>query len=99
MVSVRLTSRELFVYYFKGLEGVHAGGCTNKRVLSKRTGIGYGKLMWVFTRKGKCYYENGDVVIMKLHVTDIEKGGQSFKRRGKGSMEGFLRYTRRDNNY
>ena len=45
--------------------------------------------MWNFTRKGRCYYENEEVIILKLHTEDIEKGSQSIARRGKGGMERF----------
>jgi hypothetical protein len=50
--------------------------------------------MSIFTRKGLCYYEDENTVIMKLHTGDIEKGRQSMLRRGKGGMERFIeRYT------
>ena len=91
-VDIRLTGKELFVYYYKGMgEGsnVQVGGCTNKRILSKKTGIEYNTLMWVFTRKGRCYYETSEVVIMKLFVRNIIKGNQSIVRRGRGGMERF----------
>ena len=94
--AVRLSSKELFIYYFKGMEGTHVGGCTNKKVLSKRTGIDYNTLMWNFTRKGRCYYENEEVIILKLHTEDIEKGSQSIARRGKGGMEDFMRYIHKN---
>ena len=87
---VRLTGRILFIYYFKKMEGMKIGGCTNKRILSKRSGVDYSTLMSNFTRKGKCFYENEDTVIMKLHTSDIEKGAQSMIRRGKGGMERFM---------
>jgi hypothetical protein len=93
---IRLTGKELFVYYFKKLgekdNRIKVGGCTNKRILSKRTGISESLLMGIFTRKGFSYYENEDVVIMKLHTGDIEKGRQSITRRGRGGMESFVKY-------
>jgi lambda repressor-like predicted transcriptional regulator len=93
---VRLTGKELFIYYDRkiGLADIKAPvrGCTNKRVLAKKTGIDYSTLMRVFTRKSLRYYENGDMIILKLFVSDIEKGGQSMARRGRGGMENFARY-------
>jgi hypothetical protein len=96
--DIRLTGKELFVYYFKklgeGNKNIRIGGCTNKRILSKKTGITWSVLENTFTRKGFCYYENEEVVIMKLRTADIEKGLQSMKRKGIGGMERFVeRYT------
>jgi hypothetical protein len=91
--SVRLSGKYLFIYYHKGLSGgdgrIVVNACTNKRILSKRTQIEYNTLMWVFTRKGLCYYENGTTIILKLNIGNVEKGEQSMVRRGKGGMERF----------
>ena len=98
--DIRISSKELFIYYHKHLdsEGRDAvvGGCTNKRILASRTGVGYYTLMKVFTRRGDCFYENGDVIIIKLFTSDIIKGKQSMSRRGRGGMEKFLQYTYRE---
>jgi len=100
--DVRLGGKELFVYYHRGIgEGdnsIRVGGCTNKRVLSRKTGVEYNTLMWVFTRQGRCYYEDKDMVIMKLRTADIEKGAQSIARRGKGGMQNFVRYVMKSSN-
>jgi len=92
--EVRLGSKDLFVYYHKSIgindTSIIVRACTNKRILSKRTGVDYNTLMWNFTRKNKCFYENGDTIIMKFHTCDIEKGGQSISRKGKGGMEKFM---------
>ena len=92
--ELRLTGKDLFVFYHKRLgladKSIEPGGCTNKRVLSNKTGIEYNTLMWVFTRQGLCYYENDDTVIMKLYTGNITKGGQSVARKGKGGMERFI---------
>jgi hypothetical protein len=92
--DVRLTSRELFIFYNKKLglgdKSIRVGGCSNKRILSKRTGIEWYELEKVFTRQGQCYFDNGEVVIMKLFTGDIEKGSQSMVRRGRGGMEKFV---------
>lgn len=97
--AVRLTGKELFIYYHKGVNvndnKILPGGCTNKRVLASRTGIDYNVLMWHFTRKGRHYYENDDIVIIRLFTDNIVKGNQSFKRRGRGGMESFLKYVNR----
>jgi hypothetical protein len=104
-IDIRLTGKDLFVYYHKklgiGNKDIKCGGCTNKRLLSRRTGIGEGMLTNIFTRKGLSYYENEDVVIMKVSTTSIEKGSQSMVRKGKGGMERFVeRYTiKKDEGY
>jgi hypothetical protein len=54
----------------------------------------------VFTRQGQCYFDNGDVVIIKIYTTDIEKGSQSMVRRGRGGMEKFVsKYIIRKSEY
>jgi hypothetical protein len=97
-IDIRLTSRILFVYYHKKLgigdKSIKCGACTNKRLLSKYTGIGEGLLINIFTRKGFSYYEDDNVVIMKVSTASIEKGRQSMARKGKGGMERFIeKYT------
>ena len=93
-IDIRITGKELFVYYHKkladGSDSIIVNACTNKRILSKRTGVDEGLLMRIFTRKGLCYYENDDTIILKLHTRVIEKGKQSMTRRGKGGMEKFM---------
>jgi len=100
---VRLTGKELFIYYDKTLgvgdNKIVCGGCTNKRVLASRTGIEYSKLMWHFTRKGRCYYDDGEIIILKLYVNNITKGMQSFSRRGRGGMESFVKYLGKGSGY
>jgi hypothetical protein len=95
----RLTGRELYVYCFKKLDNVKNGICTNKRILSDRTGIEYCVLMNMFTRKGLKRYENEDVLILKVYTADLEKGSQSIRRRGKGGMENFVKNYIRQTNY
>ena len=97
--TVRLSSKELFIFYYKLGGESKVGGCTNKRILSNRTGIDYSKLMWIFTRKNRIYYEDGEVVILKLFTSDIQKGSQSIKRRGRGGMEAFARYISKGVSY
>lgn len=90
--AVRLSGKDLFIYYRKDIEKIIVRGCTNKRVLAKKTGIEYNTLMKVFTRNHGCFYESNGVVIIKIHPGDIEKGGQSIARKGIGGMEKFSRY-------
>jgi hypothetical protein len=92
--DIRLTSRELFVFYNKklGLEN-SVGGCSNKRILEERTGVGWSVLEREFTRLGHCYFDNGEVVILKLFTADIKKGNQSVSRKGRGGMEQFAKYV------
>ena len=94
--DVRLGGKVLFVYYFKKLgesnKQIEVCGCTNKHKLSERTGIDYNTLMRIFTRQGKNYYENEDVLILKLPTGNIIKGDQSITRRGRGGMENFVKY-------
>ena len=89
MERVRLSGKELFVYYHKGMGEIEAGGCTNKRILSEKSGIGYDNLVRVFTRDRVNYYEDDTVVIIRLFVSNIVKGRQSMVRRGRGGMERF----------
>lgn len=101
--DIRLGGKELFIYYFKQLGmadyNIRVGGCTNKRILSERTGIGYDTLVRIFTRKGGVYFDNSDILILKLFASDIEKGRQSMSRRGRGGMEMFNKFIKRDNSY
>jgi len=86
---MRLTGKELFIYYHKLVGDGSVGGCTNKVILAKKSGVRYDNLVRVFTRERKHYYENDDIVIMRLYVGGIEKGRQSMVRRGRGGMEKF----------
>ena len=105
MADVRISSKEMFVYYEReaiegGKKNPVIGGCTNKRLLARATGVEYYVLMKVFTREGKCFYDDGRVVIMKLFTGDIARGHQSWKRKGRGGMDGFVRYVlKKDNGY
>ncbi len=101
MERIRLTGRELYIFYHKEMgnnKQVEVMGCTNKVVLARRSGVNYDNLVRVFTREKRHFYENGDVIIMRLYVRNIIKGSQSLSRRGKGGMEVFARYVRRSSN-
>jgi hypothetical protein len=97
-IELRLTGKDLFIFYHRdigiGDNSIKPGGCTNKRILSKQTGIDYNTLMRVFTRQRRCYYETDGMIILKVSTGDIKKGSQSLGRRGKGGMDRFIeRYT------
>ena len=99
MERIRLTGKELFVFYHKevGLDReLEVIGCTNKKVLAKMSGLSYDNLVRVFTRERRHYYDNGDVVVMRLYTKNIHKGEQSIARRGKGGMEKFANYIKRE---
>jgi len=51
---------EIFTLFFgdKGAGKGYSLSCTNKRVLADRTGIGYDKLVKIFTREKRNYYED-----------------------------------------
>ena len=62
-------------------------GCSNLRLLEKRSGIKYDNLVRIFTRKGSFFYISDRVVIMKIYEGDIERGGQRVSRRGRGGVK------------
>ena len=99
----RLGGKELYIYYSRVAgerdKRIMVRGCTNKRVLSEKSGIKYDTLVSAFTRRGSRIYDNGDMIIMKLYVSDIEKGRQSMSRRGVGGMEKFSKFIRRGESY
>jgi hypothetical protein len=98
MERIRLTGKELFVCYHKGIgdtKRVEGIACTNKVVLAQRSGINYDNLVRIFTREKRHYYETEGVVIIRVYVRNIYKGGQSMKRRGRGGMEKFATYISR----
>jgi hypothetical protein len=102
--DIRISSTELFVYYHKKLglmsNDIRVGGCTNKKLLSEKSGVDYYILMREFTRKDRCYYETEDIVILKLLTDDIKKGKQSVNRKGRGGMENFVKYImKKDGSY
>jgi len=83
----------LYVFHWRG-EGEGNGisfGCTNMKVLSERTGIGYSNLVRVFTRLKRDYWEDRKqgYFIIRIMGKDIYKGRQKISRRG------FVRFTER----
>lgn len=51
--------------------------CTNKRVLSRNTGISYHRLVYWFTKRDKSVMVDGDNLILrsKLHYKGCQPGG------------------------
>jgi len=90
MERLRITSKEIYTYYFKELN--ISGGCTNRKALERKTGVEYNKLRNLFGSKHEFYFEDKDVVIIRVMTDNITKGQQSLKRRGKGGMNRFREY-------
>lgn len=92
--EVRLTGKELYIYWIKvfGKDNIkqRGGGCTNKVILSRKTGLGIDTLVRLFTRQDRGYFENDDIIIIRVNPFDIEKGKQSMSRKGKGGMQKFI---------
>lgn len=97
MERLVITSREFYAYYFKEI-GV-SGGCSNRRILEEKTGVPYNRLRNIFGDHNRYYYENEDIIIIRVKVWDYNKGRQSVSRRGKGGMEKFARFIRKDGDY
>jgi hypothetical protein len=102
--DVRILSSELFIFYDKklgiGNNSIHSIGCTNKTILNERTNLDYGFLMKVFTRENKFYYEDENMIVLRIFTDEILRGKQSVKRKGKGGMENFAKYIlRKGDNY
>jgi hypothetical protein len=89
----RITSKELYVYCIRHGE-MFIGGCSNKRILSERTGVGYDNLVRIFTREKRVFFDNGEVIILRLSTGNIKKGNQSLSLKGKGGSSAFNKYIR-----
>jgi hypothetical protein len=80
-------ARMIYVYLWKDLEGggikTHPIACSNKRVLAEQSHMGYDNIMRIFTRQGRRYYEDREHVIVKIYESDILRGRQKIKVRGK----------------
>ena len=100
--ELRLYGKELYVVYPKlGVEhgNLRAEGFTNKNQMDGHDGLTYDNLVRVFTRKkynkGKInYYEFKDAIVIRLYLSDITKGGQSFARKGRGGRDQFDKFIR-----
>ncbi|MGD0341293.1 MAG: hypothetical protein ABSA76_06270 [Bacteroidales bacterium] len=87
----RLGGKDLYIFLWKGSGEKGDKGmviiCTNKKVLSERSSIGYENLVRVFTRQKRIYYEDSEGhLVMHLKVKDIIKGRQGLSRKGKGGI-------------
>jgi hypothetical protein len=80
-------AKTIYIYYNKETEKEKGKGivisCTNKKILSERTGLGYDNIVRVFTREKKIYWEGLEWVIIKIYVDEIIKGKQKFSKRMK----------------
>jgi hypothetical protein len=77
-------AKVVYVCYRKdGVNSVPVG-CTNKRLLSRFSGMGYENLVRIFTRGRRFYYEDGERIIMKVYEGSIIRGAQKISRRGRG---------------
>ena len=95
--ELRLYGKELYIVYPKlGIEGGNfkVEGYTNKRQVSGRFNLKYDNLVRVFTRNRRTYYEFEEAIVMKLYLSDITKGGQSFARKGRGGRDQFDKFIR-----
>jgi len=54
--------------------------CSNKRVLSERTGMGYENLVRIFTRERRYYWEDESHFIVKIRENDIIRGKQKISK-------------------
>ena len=98
----RLYGKELYIVYPKmGIEEgiMFAKGFTNKKQADGIAGLNYDNLVRVFTRKrvnGRRvnYHEFKDAIVIRLFVSNITKGAQSFSRRGRGGIKQFKEQLR-----
>jgi hypothetical protein len=79
--SVIFITMEIYTLYFgdKGKGDGVSFSCTNKRVLADRTGIGYDKLVNIFTRQKKLFFEDPENNFIIIHSTLLHRGGQRIK--------------------
>ena len=72
---------DIFTLYFGDTEEGKGFSlsCTNKRVLADRTGIGYDKLVKIFTREKRFYYEDKENKFIIIHSKSLHKGDQRVK--------------------
>lgn len=97
--ELRLYGKELYVVYPK--LGVDSGnfevlGYANKRQLSTgKYKLPYDNLVRIFTRKGKTYHEFENVIVLKLLLSNITKGEQSLRKRGRGGRDQFNKFIKK----
>lgn len=97
--ELRLYGKELYVVYPKlgiGDGNFKVDGYTNKRQLSEGNhGLSYDNLVRIFTRKGKTYHEFENVIVLKLLLSNITKGDQSVKKKGRGGRDQFNKFIKK----
>ena len=85
-------ARVIFVYHWLGKDGngrdSHPIGCSNMRILSERSGVGYENLVRVFTRERRRYWSDGASYIVKIYESDILRGKQKLSKVGIGRRFG-----------
>ena len=86
-------AKVVYIFYWKGdredADKRKPISCSNKRILSERTGMGYDNLVRIFTRLKRVYWEDSEHFIIKIFEGDIIRGNQKLSRRGNGG--GFVR--------
>ena len=75
------------MYYAKIAGGdrrdIRPFACSNRRVLSQRTGMGYSNVVRVFTRERRYYYETEEYVVLRFFEGDIVRGKQKLSIQGR----------------
>ena len=100
--ELRLYGKELYIVYPKlGIEkgDLRAEGFTNKNQMDGHYGLTYDNLVRVFTRKKINkekinYYEFKDAIVIRLYLSEVTKGGQSYARKGKGGRGEFDQFIK-----
>jgi len=79
---------EIFTFNWgdKGKGDVFLFSCTNKRVRADRAGIGYDKLVKIFTREKRNYYEVPEKELNIIRLKILHKGGQRIKVRKSSTI-------------
>jgi hypothetical protein len=83
-------AKVVYIFYWKGTgkDGKvnKPIACTNKRLLSERSPLGYDNLVRIFTRQRRCYWEDSEHIIIKIYENDIIRGRQKISVRGRGGI-------------
>jgi hypothetical protein len=85
-------AKVIYIFHWKGEGNKRAMdkpiSCSNKRILSERTGMGYDNLVRIFTRQRRNYWEDGEHFIIKIYENDIIRGKQKLSVMGRGNNFG-----------
>jgi len=88
MRSLKITGGYYFILFLTGgdIGGSFKDGlraiCTNQKAVGEITGIGRYRLNYWFTKRGRDYFKNDEVLIIK--VSNIYRGSQYGGTRNKG---------------